>query len=158
MQRRIWLVGLVGVLVTVVAVGAGGANPGSQGRAFECDARTIQGTYGIQMQGTRPVPPALGGGFESVIGVVIRTYDGFGSFTQVDNVKGSTTGIVPDREGFGEYVVNADCTAVGTLQPGPGIVIEERMVIVRDGGEIRSMTASPLPVMVTTVQKRIDRR
>jgi hypothetical protein len=161
MQRRIWLVGLVGVvgvLVTIGAVRAGTANPGSQGQAFACDARTLQGTYGIQLQGTRPVPPALGGGFESVIGVVIRTYDGFGTFTQVDNVKGFTTGIVPDREGFGEYVVNADCTAGAILQPGPGIVIEERMVIVQDGREIRSMTASPPPLMVTAVQKRIDRR
>lgn len=158
MQRQVWLVGLAGALIALVAVGAGGANPGSQGKAFECNARTIKGTYGIQMQGTRPIPPALGGGFEPMIGVAIRTYDGVGNFTQVDNVKGFSTGIVPDRPGFGEYVVNADCSAVATIQPGPGIVIEERMVIVLDGREIRSMTASPAPLMVTAVQKRTDRR
>ena len=58
------------------------------------------------MHGTRPVPRALGGGIETVIGVVIRANDGAGSFTQIDNVKGSITGIAADREGFGTYVVN----------------------------------------------------
>jgi hypothetical protein len=158
MRRRSWLVGLGVVIVATAAVGAGSAGEGDQGKAFQCSERTLEGTYGIQMQGTRPVPPALGGGFEAVIGVVIRTYDGAGNFIQTDNVKGSTTGFVPDREGFGTYVVNADCSAVASLQPGPGILIEERMVIVSAGREIRSMTASPAPVMVTAVHKRIDRR
>jgi hypothetical protein len=141
MRRRFWLPGLAGVCV-IAAMGAGSATPGAQGRAFECSARTLQGTYGVQMQGTRPVPANLGGGFERVIGVVIRTYDGTGSFTQIDNVKGFTTGLVPDRSGSGVYVVNPDCSATTSLQPGPGILIEERMVIVGDGREIRSMTAS----------------
>jgi hypothetical protein len=33
---------------------------------------------------------------ESVIGIVLRNYDGHGSFSQVCNVKGSLTGTVPD--------------------------------------------------------------
>ena len=44
--------------------------------------------------------PGPGGLTESVIGVVLRTYDGRGNIEQVDNVKGSITGIVPDRQGF----------------------------------------------------------
>ena len=55
-----------------------GCRPGktaAQGHAFLCRDATLRGSYGVQMQGTRPVPPPTDG-FESVIGVVIRTYDG----------------------------------------------------------------------------------
>jgi hypothetical protein len=120
-----------------------------------CSAATIAGSYGIQISGTRPAP---GGAIESVVGVVVRQYDGVGQFTQVDNVKGSITGMVPDRPGSGTYTVNEDCSGVVQLQPGPGILIEERLVIVDDGNEIRSMTALPAPVMVTGVHRRIDTR
>jgi hypothetical protein len=124
---------------------------------FVCGNHTVRGTYGIQMQGTRPVPPAAGGGIETVIGVVLRTYDGFGSFTQLDNVKGSVTGIQLDRPGFGTYQVHADCTGASQFDPGVGILIEERLVIVGGGREIRSITATPPPIMVSSVQQRIER-
>ena len=120
-----------------------------------CSEATLRGTYGIQMQGTRPSGP--GGPIESANGVVIRHYDGKGQFTQVDNVKGSISGWVPDREGFGTYEVNADCTGVTNFQPGPGISIEERFVIVNWGREVLSMVSSPPPVMITTIQEKIGR-
>ena len=128
---------------------------GAQETPAPCTNATLLGTYGAQMQGTRPVPPAGGGGIESVIGVVIRTYDGQGTFTQIDNVKGSVTGIVPDRPGSGTYEVSADCLVTATFQPGPGITIVERMVILEGGAEVRSITTSPLSVMVTAVSRRI---
>ena len=121
-----------------------------------CSVASIKGTYGIQILGTRPSAP--GGPIESVIGVVIRNYDGRGQFSQVDNVKGSISGIVPDRPGFGTYQVNEDCSGVAQLQPAPGTLLEERLVIVDDANEIRSMTILPPPVMVTGVHKRIDAR
>jgi hypothetical protein len=121
-----------------------------------CDLHTLRGTYGLQIRGTRPVPPPQGGGTEDVIGVVIRTFDGMGNFTQIDNVKGSVTGWVPDRPGSGTYQVNGDCRAVTQLSPGPGVFIEERLVIVDAGKETYSMTANPPPLMVTSVGKRID--
>ena len=127
-------------------------------KGFHCTEATIRGTYGIQMQGTNPVPPALGGGIQTVIGVVVRTYDGAGTFTQVDNIKGSVTGIVPDRPGDGTYQVNAIAAGITLFQPGPGITIEERMVIVDHGNEIRTIVSSPLTAMISTVQKRIDHR
>jgi hypothetical protein len=130
----------------------------SQHKRSGCNEATLRGTYGAQMQGTNPVPPALGGGIQTVIGVVLRTYDGAGGFTQVDNVKGSITGIVPDRPGAGTYQVNADCTGVTVFQPAPGITLEERMVIVDRGDEIRTIVSSPLSVMVSTVQRRINHR
>jgi len=125
-------------------------------KARGCSEATLKGAYGIQMQGTRPVGP--GGPVESLIGVVIRVYDGHGQFTQVDNVKGSITGIVPDREGSGTYEVNADCSGVTHFEPGPGISIEERLVIVDEGSEVFSIVSSPLPLMVSSVQKKVDAR
>ena len=95
---------------------------------------------------------------EQVIGVVTRTYDGAGNFTQIDNVKGAVSGIVFDRPGSGTYVVNADCTGMTLLQPGPGVSIEERMVIIDYGHEVRSITVSPQPLMISTVGKRIGWR
>ena len=87
--------------------------------------------------------------------MVVRTYDGAGTFHQVDNIKGSVTGIVPDRPGDGTYQVNDDCSGVTLFQPGPGITLEERMVIVDHGNEIRTIVSSPQAVMISTVQKRI---
>jgi len=99
------------------------------------------------------------GGTQTLIGVVRRTYDGMGNFTQIDNIHGSVTGWVPNRPGSGTYQVNPDCTAATQFVPGPGApVIEERLVIVDGGSELYSATVSPLPLMVTTVSKRIDPR
>jgi len=138
--------------------GSGPVASPAQGGAFQCSNATISGTYGIQVQGTRPVPPSFGGGTETVIGVLTRTYDGAGNFTQIDNVKGSVTGITPDRPGSGTYQVSPNCTAVTQFVPAPGMMIEERLVIVQNSGELRSITSSPLGVMVTSVGERIDRR
>jgi hypothetical protein len=131
---------------------------GRHSKRRECSEATLRGAYGIQLQGTRPSgpPPAP---IESLNGVLIRVYDGHGAFTQVDNVKGSITGIVPDREGSGTYEVNADCSGVTHFSPGPGIPpIEERLVIVDGGEQVFSMVSSPLPVMATTVQRKVDAR
>ena len=119
-------------------------------------AISLRGAYGIHVQGTRPAAPA--GPTESAIGVVLRTYDGAGQFTQVDNIKGSITGVTPDRPGFGTYEVNEDCTAVAHFQPGPGISLEERMVIAAGGDEVLSIVSSPLPVMMSGRQIRVSRR
>lgn len=134
---------------------ASGQENADRGEGRTCNLGTIQGDYGVQFQGTRPAP---GGLTESVIGVVHRSYDGLGNIEQIDNVKGSITGIVPDRPGFGTYEVNADCTGIARFDPGPGIHLEERLIIVRDGREIRTITAAPGPVMVTGVQLRIHSR
>ena len=147
---------VVGIALVVTLVGTLGVRAQQNAEPKEnrgCSAATIKGTYGIQISGTRPSAP--GGPIESVIGVVIRNYDGQGQFSQVDNIKGSISGIVPDRQGFGTYQVNEDCSAVAQAQPGPGILLEERIVIVNDGNELRSMTSLPPPVMVTGVHKRI---
>ena len=152
----------IAIATGVLALSGGGIGPGgiakAQGSGYQCSDATIRGAYGIHMQGTQPVPPSQGGGSQTLIGVVVRTYHGDGTFSQVDNIKGSVTGVVPDRPGSGTYQVNPDCSGVTLFQPGPGITIEERMVIVDRGNEIRSIVSSPLAVMVSTVQQKIDRR
>ena len=155
MQLHIWIRVMTAVLVFSAAFGAGAVNAAAQGDTTLCSAATIRGTYGIHMQGTRPVPPGLGGGMESVIGVVIRTYDGLGNVTQVDNVKGSVTGITPDRPGFGTYQVSVDCITTVEFEPTPGVILVEQLVIVEGGAEMRGIVVSPLAAMVTSVHKRI---
>lgn len=161
-MRRV-LSASVAVVTVGVVVAAQGPMPqrpdaenGLTGGPRGCNVAMLRGAYGIQVQGTRPATP--GGPTESVIGVVLRTYDGAGQFTQVDNIKGSTTGLAPDRPGVGTYEVNEDCTAVAHFQPGPGISLEERMVIVADGDEVLSIVSSPLPVMMSGRQTRVSRR
>ena len=132
-----------GLLLLVAGTqGSRTATSGGPGVGFPCTDNTIRGTYGVQMQGTGPVPPPVGGS-QTLIGVVTRTFDGMGNFTQIDNVHGSVTGWTPDRPGATQF------------QPAPGApVIEERIVIVDGGTELHSITVSPLSVMVSTVGKR----
>ena len=118
-----------------------------------CSDATIHGTYGIQFQGTRLAPPT--GPIEAVIGVVVRHYDGHGVVTQVDNVKGAISGYVPDRVGSGTYHVNYDCSVVVDFQPAPGIFIQERLVIVDNGHELRGISILPPTLMVTSVQLKM---
>lgn len=147
-----------GVLLLFVAGIEGSRGAPDATRDIQCSNATLRGTYAIQMRGTGPVPPPQGGGTQDLIGVIIRTYDGLGNFTQIDNVKGSVTGWVPDRPGSGTYQVNLDCTAVTYFVPGPGApTIEERVVIADAGKETYSMTATPASLMVTTVGKTIKK-
>ena len=127
---------------------AGGSNPPAT-----CDAATIRGEYGAQIQGTRPAP----GGTETVVGIVLRTYDGEGGFTQISNVKGSVNGWAPDQPGAGTYEVSPDCSGTIRFEPMPGVVIEERLVIVDAGREIRTAVMSPTPVAIFGVQQRIGK-
>jgi len=145
---------VAGVTLTGVrGIRAHDVQDNERGRRRECSVATLRGDYGIQIQGTRPSGP--GRPMESIVGVVIRTYDGRGNFEQIDNVHGSISGTVPDRPGFGTYVVNADCTGVAYLQL-PGFAIEERLVIVDNGLELRSATMNPSPVMVTGTHRKIQ--
>jgi len=156
MRRIAWLSATACAVAAAIGgaqlVGASGQDNDDHGR--RCSESTIRGDYGIQIQGTRPAP---GGLTESVIGVVLRNYDGHGSTSQIANVKGSITGIVPDQPGFGTYEVSPDCTGIARFQPGPGILIEERLVIIDDGREIRTMVLAPAGVMITGVHQRVHK-
>ena len=140
--------------LVVAAIGAGtSANALAQSEPMRsCSDSLVRGTYGIQMQGTRP---AAGGVTETVIGIVVRNYDGKGGITQIDNIKGSISGIVPNRLGVGTYHVNDDCTVDMQFQPAPGVTIQEKAVIVDNGQELRSITITPAGIMVTAVHRKI---
>ena len=159
MRRTAWVVTAAVTVVVVLGgariMSADGQENNEHGQGKQCSEATVGGDYGIQIQGTRPAP---GGLIESVNGVVLRNYDGHGSFSQVSNVKGSLTGTVPDSQGFGTYEVNADCTGVVRFQAAPGVVIEERLVIVDNGREIRTAVMVPAAVMITGVHQRIHTR
>lgn len=158
MRRMTWAA-VAGAVMVVFVVGRniGAAQNGrdDDGSEKECSMATIRGDYGLQIQGTSELPDGV---VESFIGVILRHYDGAGNVTQIDNVKGSVTGWVPDRPGSGTYEVNADCTGVVRFKPAPGVLIETRIIIVDDGHEIRAMTAIPQGNMVIGVEKRIHRR
>ena len=158
MRRIAWVAAAVATVAVGVSgarvIGAEGQND-THGRGQSCSEATVRGDYGIQIQGTRPAP---GGLTEAVIGIVLRTYDGEGNFSQVSNLKGSITGTNPDSQSVGTYEVNADCTGTIRAQPLPGIVIEERMVIVDNGREIRAAVMAPTAVVITSVHQRIHQR
>ncbi len=117
-----------------------------------CGNSMIKGTYGIQMQGTNIAP---NGQIQTLTGVVIRVYDGDGGVVQWDNIKGSITGMVPNRYGSGSYQVNDDCTVDIIFQPAPGVTLQERAVVVDNGKELRSIVALPAATMVTATHIRI---
>jgi len=150
----------MGVAVLAGSTQVAGASSGKDDEGLArrgCSEATLRGTYAIQIQGTRPAPPpAPSGTVESVIGVIVRHYDGKGNFTQVGNEKGSISGNAPaDREGFGTYEVNEDCSGAHEWQNlGSPIILTDRFVIVDHGREVRNFVVSPAPVMVTGVSKK----
>jgi hypothetical protein len=121
-----------------------------------CSNETLEGTYGLTISGTRPVP-SMPGTIEQLIGVGTRTFDGDGNFSQVTNEKGSVTGLpLPNRTLQGTYVVNPDCSGTLTLNiPGLPFSIVYDIVVVNHGREFESIVASPQPVMVTTTGRRV---
>ena len=126
-------------------------------QAPACSNATLNGAYGVTISGLRPAPnvlfnfPALPGTIEQVIGVAIQIFDGAGNFTQTDNVKGSLSGITPDRAGSGTYTVNSHCTGSFTLNnAGAPFPIVTKIMIVDGGNEFRAAVVSPQAVMVTS--------
>jgi hypothetical protein len=146
-------------VVALVGTQAGARSENSENRFSRgCSEATLRGAYGIQIQGTRPVaPPAPAGTMESVIGVIVRQYDGSGGFTQINNEKGSISGLGPaDREGFGTYQVNEDCSGSHELQiPGVPFPITDRFVIVDHGREVRHFVVNPAPLMITGISTKM---
>jgi len=148
------------MVLSFTALGAAHAMSGEADSGKPCNAKMLRGDYGIQMQGTRMTPPP-NPVLESVVGVVLRSFDGYGEFTQVDNIKGSVSGIVPDRPGAGTYEVFPDCSGATYFQPdpnNPGLVIKETFVILDNGNELRSVAESPASLMVSSVAKRVHKR
>ncbi len=121
-----------------------------------CSNATLTGAYGVSISGTRPAPSVLPniatlpGYIEQAIGVAVQIFDGQGNFTQMDNVKGSVSGITPNRPGSGTYSVNSDCTGTYMLNnKGVPFPIVTQIVIVNSGAEFRGVVVSPQAVMIS---------
>ena len=127
-----------------------------------CSNETLTGSYGLMLSGSRPaafVPPGQPGfigQLEQVYGSVVQIFDGKGNFTQVDNVKGSVSGITPDRPGKGTYTVNPDCSVTQIVSPAPGLQITSKGVIVDGGKEFRQNTITPDVVNVTAIGRKMN--
>jgi hypothetical protein len=96
-----------------------------------CSNRTLQGDYGIIIEGGFPGPTALRG-------VGMAHYDGAGHFTQVDHVvvNGTPPGPPQFHPGSGTYTVNPDCTGVTTVNFTDGRPSgQSSFILVRQGAE-----------------------
>ncbi len=156
-MKRIGMLNLVALTLSTAALQA------QPPAATTCSNATLKGAYGIIVGGTRPAVSvlfglsALPGTVEQILGVVLQIFDGNGNFTQIDNVKGSLSGITFDRPGSGTYSVNADCTGVQTLNnQGIPFPIVNRIVIVDGGKEIRSVVVSPQAALITATGRKVD--
>ena len=118
-----------------------------------CSNHTLRGDYGFVIDGTIFAGPTS----FLLRGVAMTHFDGHGGLTQVDFTTRNGAPTSPDwRPATGTYEVNEDCTAVAHFQPGPGISLEERMVIVAGGDEVLSIVSSPAPVMMSGRQTRVS--
>ena len=120
-----------------------------------CSNRTLRGDYGILVSGVRGLGP---GQVESFVGTALRTYDGHGHFTQVDNGHGQVTGFQKDVPAYGTYDVQADCSGTSMIffpnAPGP---VETAFVIVAGGDEVKDAVMAPAPTFVTASLWRVGR-
>jgi hypothetical protein len=166
-MKKLALLSIIAALISCVAffTRAQASNPKGDPLAaswqdpdqpFTCSNGTLEGTYGLTISGTRPVP-SMPGTIEQLIGVGIRTFDGNGNFSQVTNEKGSVTGLpLPNRSLSGTYSINPDCSGTLTLNiPGLAFSIAYDIVVVNHGREFESLVATPQPVMVTTTGRKL---
>jgi hypothetical protein len=116
-----------------------------------CSNQTLHGVYGFTVTGIRPAAP--GGPQVPIAGVAITTFEGNGSFTQIDNINVNGVGVVPDRPGSGSYGLNPDCSGWMTLTNGP-VTLELSIVVVDHGREVRTAVLNP-GVIVTSNGRRI---
>lgn len=124
----------------------------SERRGRACSNATLRGNYGFLVSGIRGAGPGI---TESFVGTGLRTYDGHGNFTRIDSAHGQLTGAARDREAFGTYEVNANCTGTAMMiVPGVPFPIETSFVIVDRGREVNEAVMSPQPNLVTVIAHR----
>ena len=124
-------------------------------RCPRCSNRTLRGDYGILVSGIRGVGPGLR---ESFVGTALRTYDGDGQFTQIDNGHGEITGFRQNVPAYGTYEVHADCSGTSLIYfPGAPSPVETAFVIVAHGDEVKDAVMAPAPNIVTASLWRVGR-
>ncbi|AMY09438.1 hypothetical protein LuPra_02655 [Luteitalea pratensis] len=121
----------------------------------ECTNRTLQGDYGILVSGSRGLDPGV---TESFVGTALRTYDGDGQFTQIDNGHGEITGFRQNVQAYSTYEVHANCSGTSLIYfPGAPSPVETAFVIVAHGDEVKDAVMAPARNIVTASLWRVGR-
>ena len=95
---------------------------------------------------------------ESFVGTALRTYDGDGQFTQIDNQHGGITGFQQDVPAYGTYDVHPNCSGTSLIYfPGAPSPVETAFVIVANGDEVMEAVMAPAPNLVTASLWRVGR-
>ena len=124
-------------LLTLVAVGS----QSSRAHASTCNNSTIRGSYAFTIHGTLFLPD---GSTVVIDGIDKVTFDGKGSFTQVDAV--AMNGHLDAqgwRPGTGTYSVNPDCTGTQTIMV-PGLPdLHLQFIVAQSGNTIHQIVIDP---------------
>ena len=144
-----------GVAVIVGLSLSGTATAANKDGPRDCTNRTLRGDYGILVSGTRGLGPGVA---ESFVGTALRTYDGEGQFTQIDNGHGEITGFQKDVPAYGTYEVHANCSGTSLIYfPGAPFPVETAFVIVAHGDEVKDAVMAPARNIVTASLWRVGR-
>ena len=154
--RRAGAVAMATGLAVIVGLSLSGtATAANQDGPRDCTNRTLRGDYGILVSGIRGVGPGLA---ESFVGTALRTYDGDGQFTQIDNGHGEITGFRKDVPAYGTYEVHAYCSGTSLIYfPGAPSPVETAFVIVAHGDEVKDAVMAPARNIVTASLWRVGR-
>jgi hypothetical protein len=155
-MRRAGAVAMASGLAVIVGLSLSGtATAADQDGAAQCTNRTLRGDYGILVSGIRGVGPGVS---ESFVGTALRTYDGNGQFTQIDNGHGEITGFQRDVPAYGTYEVHPNCSGTSLIYfPGAPFPVETAFVIVAHGDEVKDAVMAPPPNLVTASLWRVGR-
>ena len=154
--RRAVLIAMATGLAIIVGLSLSGtATAANDDDERGCSNRTLRGDYGILVSGIRGLGPGVS---ESFVGTALRTYDGHGQFTQMDNGHGQITGFQQDVAAYGTYEVHANCSGTSLIYyPGARSPVETAFVIVAHGDEMKDAVMAPAPNFVTASLWRIGR-
>jgi len=105
-----------------------------------CSNMSIKGTYASTIHATIFLPD---GSTLLLDGLAKQTFDGNGSFTQVDAV--AANGNLPPgwRPGSGTYSVNPDCTGTSTIVIAGMPDLHTQFIVSESGNIIRGMVTDP---------------
>ncbi len=107
-----------------------------------CTNRLLWGKYGFTVQGAKLSGPGFLG---SQVGVAMATFNGDGTFTQIDTVTidGNVVADFTHTPANGTYTVNPDCTGTFTVNFTDGRpTVTTNFVLVDWGNEIDTVVTS----------------
>ncbi len=121
-----------------------------EGQEDACSNRTLRGDFGFTVEGVILPKPGVS---LPIRGVALTHFDGRGNLTQVDHIV--FDGLPPAQDwtpGIGSYHINGDCTGTVRIDvPSTGDFLNLRVVVVKDGKEIRTVVTAPFNGPARTV-------